>query len=35
MAGIEFVVIDEETRIPAFRDKLRWNDLYYHLSQGL
>ena len=35
MAGIEFVVIDEDTRIPAFRDKLRWNDLYYHLSQGL
>ena len=35
MAGIEFVVIDNETRIPAFRDKLRWNDLYYHLSQGL
>jgi len=35
MAGIEFVMIDDETRIPAFRDKLRWNDLYYHLSQGL
>ena len=35
MAGIEFVLIDEETRIPTFRDKLRWNDLYYHLSQGL
>ncbi len=35
MAGIEFLVIDEDTRIPEFRDKLRWNDLYYHLNQGL
>ena len=35
MAGIEFLVIDENTRIPEFRDKLRWNDLYYHLNKGL
>lgn len=35
MAGIEFLLIDENTRIPEFRDKLRWNDLYYHLNKGL
>jgi len=35
MAGIEFLLIDEHTRIPDFKDKLRWNDLYYHLAQGL
>ncbi|MCB9144503.1 MAG: L-arabinose isomerase [Anaerolineales bacterium] len=35
MAGIEFLVIDENTRIPEFREKLRWNDLYYHLNKGL
>jgi len=35
MAGIEFLVIDENTTIPDFRDKLRWNDLYYHLAKGL
>ena len=35
MAGIEFLLIDENTRLADFRDKLRWNDLYYHLSKGL
>jgi L-arabinose isomerase len=35
MAGIEFLVIDEETRLQSFRDKLRWNDLYYHLNRGI
>lgn len=35
MAGIEFLLIDESTTVAAFKDKLRWNDLYYHLSRGL
>lgn len=35
MAGIEFLVIDENTRVNEFREKLRWNDLYYHLNKGL
>lgn len=35
IAGIEFLVIDENTRIPDFKEKLRWNDLYYHLNKGL
>jgi len=35
MAGLEFLLIDENTRLPEFRDKLRWNDLYYHLAKGL
>ena len=35
MARMEFLLIDENTRLPEFRDKLRWNDLYYHLSRGL
>jgi L-arabinose isomerase len=35
MAGIEFLVIDENTRVEEFKEKLRWNDLYYHLSKGL
>ena len=30
MAGIEFLVIDENTRVDEFKEKLRWNDLYYH-----
>jgi L-arabinose isomerase len=35
IAGLEFLLIDENTRLAEFRDKLRWNDLYYHLSKGL
>jgi L-arabinose isomerase len=35
MAGLEFLLIDETTTINAFRDTLRWNDLYYHLAKGL
>ncbi|HEY3313225.1 MAG TPA: L-arabinose isomerase [Anaerolineales bacterium] len=35
MAGLELLLINEDTRLDDFRDKLRWNDLYYHLSKGL
>jgi L-arabinose isomerase len=35
MCGIEFLMIDETTRIDAFRDRIRWNDLYFHLARGL
>jgi L-arabinose isomerase len=35
MAGIEFLLIDENTRVAEFKEKLRWNDLFYHLNKGL
>jgi L-arabinose isomerase len=35
MAGIEYLPIDKDTRMNDFKDKLRWNDLYYHLNSGL
>jgi len=35
MSGIEYLVIDERTELGAFRDRLRWNDLYYLLAGGL
>jgi L-arabinose isomerase len=35
MAGIEFLLIDENTKLDEFKNQLRWNDLYYHLSKGL
>jgi L-arabinose isomerase len=35
MAGMEFLLIDEQTTVPAFKKELRWNDLYYHLARGL
>ena len=35
IAGIEFLLIDENTSVQEFKEKLRWNDLYYHLNKGL
>jgi len=35
MAGIEFVLIDRETRLRELKKELRWNEAYYHLSRGL
>jgi L-arabinose isomerase len=35
MAGMEFLLIDRDTTVPAFKKELRWNDLYYHLAKGL
>jgi L-arabinose isomerase len=34
MAGIEYLLIDDDTRLPAFKKELRWNEIYYHLAQG-
>jgi L-arabinose isomerase len=35
MAGIEFLLIDENTRLEDFKKELRWNDLYYHMANGI
>jgi L-arabinose isomerase len=29
MAGIEFLLIDSETRLREFKNELRWNDAAY------
>ena len=34
MAGIEMVLIDEETTIRALKRELRWNEAYHHLAKG-
>ena len=34
MAGVECVIIDEETRLRDFRNELRWNEAYYHGVRG-
>jgi L-arabinose isomerase len=34
MAGIEFLHINAETTIPAFKNELRWNEVYYALAKG-
>jgi L-arabinose isomerase len=33
MAGIEFLLIDENTQLREFKKELRWNEVYYHLAQ--
>ncbi|MFB6340178.1 L-arabinose isomerase [Saccharicrinis sp. FJH62] len=35
MAGLELVVIDNNTTIPEFKKELRWNDMYYLLANGV
>jgi L-arabinose isomerase len=35
MAGVEFLLIDENTCLDDFKDKLRWNDLYYLLANHM
>ncbi len=35
MAGIEFLLIDENTCLEDFKKELRWNDLYYHMADGV
>jgi L-arabinose isomerase len=35
MAGLELVVIDEDTELRGLRSELRHNDLYYSIAQGL
>jgi L-arabinose isomerase len=35
IAGMEFLLIGAETRIPEFKKELRWNEIYYHLARGL
>lgn len=35
IAGIEIVVIDSDTKLESFRSELRWNEVAYHLAQGV
>ncbi|OFY42981.1 MAG: L-arabinose isomerase [Bacteroidetes bacterium RBG_13_44_24] len=35
MTGIEYVLIDEKCNLEAFRKELRWNEIYYHISNGI
>jgi L-arabinose isomerase len=34
MAGIEFLLIDENTCISEWKKELRWNEIYYLLAKG-
>lgn len=35
IAGIEMLHIDSSTTIPAFKNELRWNEVYYMLNRSL
>ena len=35
IAGIELAIIDAETRLRAFRQQLRNDEIYYYLAPGL
>jgi L-arabinose isomerase len=35
MAGIEFLLIDDNTSISEFKKELRWNEMYFHLARGI
>ncbi|MEJ2150924.1 MAG: L-arabinose isomerase, partial [Chloroflexota bacterium] len=35
IAGMEFLLIDRETTLRAFKKELRWNQAYYRLARGL
>jgi L-arabinose isomerase len=35
MAGLEFLLIGEDTRLAAFKKELRWNEVYYYLARGV
>jgi L-arabinose isomerase len=35
MANLEFLLIDDDTKLRQFKQELRWNEIYYHLARGL
>ena len=35
MAGVEFLLIDKDTRLKDFRNEIRWNEVYYHIAKGI
>jgi len=35
MADVEFVLIDEHTRLQDFLKELRWNEAYFHSTKAL
>lgn len=35
IAGIEFLLIDDDTTVEGFKDRIRWNEMYYLLAKGI
>jgi L-arabinose isomerase len=34
IAGMEYLLIDDNTTIAQFQKELRWNDVYHHMADG-
>jgi L-arabinose isomerase len=32
---MEYLLIDDDTRLSHFKKELRWNEMYYYLAKGL
>jgi L-arabinose isomerase len=35
MMGVEYVLIDKNCDLASFKKELRWNEIYYHISNGI
>ncbi|TET35687.1 MAG: L-arabinose isomerase [Anaerolineales bacterium] len=35
MVGVEYLLIDDDTHLAAFKKELMWNESYYYLSRGI
>ncbi|HEX4426315.1 MAG TPA: L-arabinose isomerase [Terriglobales bacterium] len=34
MSGMEYLLIDADTKLAGFKNELRWNDVYYRMANG-
>ncbi|MDO9341598.1 MAG: L-arabinose isomerase [Bacteroidales bacterium] len=35
MMGVEYILIDDKCDLTEFKKELRWNEIYYHISNGI
>jgi len=35
MAGLEFLIIENETELAGFKNEIKWNKMYYSLVRGM
>lgn len=35
MLGVEYLLIDENCDLTSFKNEIRWNEVYYHLADGI
>jgi L-arabinose isomerase len=35
IAGIEYLLIDDSTKLLDFKKELRWNEIYYQTGRGI